>query len=63
MTDESGHTVGSITGGAFSPTLGKSIAPAYLLSRHCIPGTPLRIRMRGQSVPAMVRNTDLSKLV
>ncbi|MBQ8517972.1 MAG: aminomethyltransferase family protein [Akkermansia sp.] len=55
VTDEDGHTVGSITSGAFSPGLGHSVALAYLLNRLCRPGTHLRIRMRGQSVPAIVR--------
>lgn len=57
VTDELGRTVGCITSGAFSPTLGQSVALAYLLRQLCHPGTLLRIRMRGQSIPATVRST------
>ncbi len=61
VTDEDGHTVGSITSGAFSPHLGHGVALAYLLNRLCRPGTHLRIRMRGQSIPAIVRPPSITE--
>lgn len=66
VTDDSGYMAGSITSGAFSPTLGHGVALAYLLNRFCHPGARLRIRMRGQSIPAIVRmpgDTELSHTV
>jgi len=61
VTDEDGHTVGSITSGAYSPQLGHGVALAYLLNRLCRPGTHLRIRMRGQSIPAIVRPPSITE--
>lgn len=49
-----GEDVGVITSGTASPTLGSSVAMAYLTGRPREAGTPLRVDIRGRSVDAEV---------
>jgi aminomethyltransferase len=49
-----GNTVGSVTSGTLSPSLGVGIGMAYLPTPLAIPGTVISIDIRGQSVPAEV---------
>ncbi|NSC24023.1 glycine cleavage system aminomethyltransferase GcvT [Streptomyces albus subsp. chlorinus] len=46
-----GDTVGEVTSGAPSPTLGKPIAMAYVESAHAAPGTRLAVDIRGSQEP------------
>ena len=49
-----GDVVGSITSGGFSPTLGVSIAMAYLPLALAAEGTDLAVHVRGRMLPAAV---------
>ena len=46
--------VGRVTSSAFSPTLGKPIALAYLRREHSAPGTPIVVRTEAGERPAVV---------
>jgi aminomethyltransferase len=52
-----GRTVGRVTSGAPSPTLGKSIGLAYVPPELATPGTALDVVIRGRGVPARVVET------
>jgi aminomethyltransferase len=49
-----GREVGKVTSGTFAPTLGKSIAMAYLESAHIAPGTALTVDIRGKGESARI---------
>lgn len=49
-----GDVVGSVTSGTLSPTLGKSIAMAYVETPHTEAGTDLSVDLRGSIIPAKV---------
>ncbi|MEZ5744153.1 MAG: glycine cleavage system aminomethyltransferase GcvT [Sphingomonadaceae bacterium] len=48
------ESVGRVTSGGFSPTLGHPIAMGYVAAAHTEPGTALEIEMRGKRLPAKV---------
>ena len=52
-----GNTIGIVTSGTHSPTLGKSIGMAYVDSFHASTGTELEIDVRGKVIPATVVET------
>lgn len=54
VLDESGASVGVVTSGAPSPTLGHPIAMAYVDIACSEPGTRLLVDVRGTQVPAAV---------
>ena len=54
VLDASGDTIGVITSGALSPTLGHPIAMAFVSPAESAPGTVLSIDVRGTSIPATV---------
>ena len=49
-----GTTVGTVTSGTYSPTLGKGIGMGYVAASHVRPGTAVRIAIRAKDVPATV---------
>ena len=49
-----GRTVGVVTSGTFSPTLGKVIGMAYVDPACQLPGTPLTVDVRGTDAAAVV---------
>jgi aminomethyltransferase len=49
-----GAAAGTVTSGSFTPTLGKSVAMAYLAPAHAAPGTAVEIDIRGSREPARV---------
>ena len=49
-----GRTVGRVTSGAPSPTLGRSIGLAYLPLALCEPGTSIDVMIRGRATSARV---------
>ncbi|WIE53880.1 glycine cleavage system aminomethyltransferase GcvT [Curtobacterium sp. MCBD17_003] len=51
---DGGQTVGTVTSGALSPTLGHPVAMAYVDPAVATPGTVLRVDVRGTAVPATV---------
>jgi len=54
VLDDAGQTVGEITSGALSPTLGHPIAMAFVTPDSSATGTPLFIDVRGTRIPATV---------
>ena len=54
LVDDSGRVVGQVTSGAFSPTLGKSIAMAYLNSNIDLDQANISVDIRGNIEPATV---------
>ena len=50
----SGGEAGKITSGTLSPTLGKSIAMAFVRSDHSAPGTALEVEISGKRIAAKV---------
>jgi len=54
VLDDAGETVGEITSGALSPTLGHPIAMAFVSPAVSAADTPLFIDVRGTRVPATV---------
>ncbi len=46
--------VGTVTSGAFSPTLGHPVAMGYVEAAHAQPGTALEIEVRAKRLPATV---------
>lgn len=49
-----GETIGEVTSGTKSPTLGKSIALGYVAARHAEVGTRLEVEIRGRRIAAAV---------
>jgi aminomethyltransferase len=49
-----GETIGRVTSGTHSPTLGRAIALAYVDAQHATTGTALDVVIRGAAVPAIV---------
>jgi aminomethyltransferase len=56
-----GQTVGEVTSGTLSPTLGKSIALAYVDAAHAAEGTALAADLKGTANPAKVVKTPFYK--
>lgn len=50
-------SIGTVTSGGFSPTLGAPIAMAYVAAAHAAPGTALEIEVRGKRLAATVSPT------
>jgi aminomethyltransferase len=59
--NEAGETVGVITSGSPSPTLGKNIALAYLPPSMAAVGTAVYVEIRGQKARAQVVSTPFYK--
>ena len=49
-----GKEIGTVSSGTFAPTLGKSIAMAYVESAHKNPGTLVAVDIRGKEERAKV---------
>jgi aminomethyltransferase len=49
IADEAGETIGVVTSGGFSPTLGAPIAMGYVAPAHAAVGTPLTVTVRGRA--------------
>ncbi|WP_433274796.1 glycine cleavage system aminomethyltransferase GcvT [Actinosynnema sp. CS-041913] len=54
VLDASGTVIGEVTSGALSPTLGYSVAMAYVTPGHTGPGTELAVDIRGKQEPVEV---------
>ena len=50
ITDDDGASIGEITSGAPSPTLGHAIAMGYVDVAHSEPGTRVQVDVRGKSI-------------
>ena len=57
VTDEEGKSLGHVTSGTMSPTLGSPIALAYLPVEFADPDTPVRVVIRGEPKDARTRTT------
>ena len=51
------HTIGIVTSGSYGPSVGRSIAMAYVASAQAAVGTELGVEIRGQVRPARVVKT------
>nr|BFE49090.1 glycine cleavage system aminomethyltransferase GcvT [Saccharothrix mutabilis subsp. capreolus] len=54
VLDAEGNAIGEVTSGALSPTLGYSVAMAYVPPAHAEPGTKLSVDVRGRQEPVEV---------
>ncbi len=54
ITDGAGNTIGEVTSGTQSPTLGYGIGMGYVTVEHSKPGSSIAIEIRGKQVPAEV---------
>ena len=59
--DEAGKTIGVVTSGSPSPTIGKNIALAYVPPAMSALGTPVYVEIRSQKVKAQVVPTPFYK--
>ncbi len=59
--DEQGRSIGVVTSGSPSPTLGKNIALAYVPPPYSAIGTPVWVEIRSQKVKAQVVPTPFYK--
>jgi aminomethyltransferase len=59
--NENGETIGVVTSGSPSPTLGKNIALAYLPPAMAVIGTPIYVEIRSQKAKAQVAPTPFYK--
>jgi aminomethyltransferase len=55
------ETIGSVTSGGPSPTLGKSIGLAYVPPRYSEPGSRFDVIVRGRAIPARCVETPFVK--
>ena len=49
-----GASIGTVTSGGFSPTLGRPVAMGYVAADFAAPDTPLHLMVRGRALPARV---------
>ena len=61
VLDIRSRPVGEVTSGTQSPTLGRSIALAYVEPTHAAPGTELLVEIRGAGKAARVVETPFYK--
>ena len=54
VVDPDGNTIGKVTSGTQSPTLGKAIGMAYIATAFAREGSPVAIVIRGQAIPARI---------
>lgn len=54
ITDETGRQIGVVTSGGFGPTVAGPIAMGYVETGSSVPGTSLRLMVRGSALPASV---------
>jgi aminomethyltransferase len=54
VADAAGNTIGKVTSGTQSPTLGKAIGLAYVATEHAKSGTEIYIMIREKAVKAVV---------
>ena len=57
VTSEAGESLGHVTSGTMSPTLGVPIALAYLPTGYTEPDTPVQVVIRGEPKEARTRDT------
>ena len=56
IQDESGRKIGVITSGGFGPSVNGPVAMGYVETAYAAAGTPLKLIVRGQALPATVFN-------
>ncbi|MEC8246789.1 MAG: glycine cleavage T C-terminal barrel domain-containing protein, partial [Pseudomonadota bacterium] len=49
-----GASIGTVTSGGFSPTLGRPVAMGYVAADFADPDTPVHLMVRGRALPARV---------
>ena len=56
IQDERGRKIGVITSGGFGPTVNGPVAMGYVETAYATAGTPLKLIVRGQALPATIFN-------
>lgn len=54
IKNESGETIGEVTSGCPSPSLGGSIAMGYVETSHSKSGTQVLLEVRGKTFPGLI---------
>ena len=54
ITDLSGRRIGVVTSGGFGPTVGGPVAMGYVEPQSSVPGTPVKLIVRGTPMPASI---------
>lgn len=54
VQNENGQVIGTVTSGGFGPTFGGPVAMGYVNSNHTVPGTQVKLIVRGKPQPAEV---------
>ena len=54
ITDSDGRRIGAVTSGGFGPTVGGPAAMGYVEPGSSVPGTSVRLIVRGQPLPARI---------
>ncbi|NML67733.1 glycine cleavage system aminomethyltransferase GcvT [Hymenobacter sp. RP-2-7] len=61
LVDATGASIGEVTSGGQSPTLGRGIGLGYVQTELAAPGTPIFVQVRGKNLPATVSKLPLVK--
>jgi len=61
LVDAAGASIGEVTSGGQSPTLGRGIGLGYVLAELAAPCTPIFVQVRGKNLPATVQKLPLVK--
>ena len=54
ITDVGGRRIGAVTSGGFGPTVGGPVAMGYVEPQSSVPGTPVKLIVRGTPMPASI---------
>ena len=61
LVDAEGRSIGEVTSGTQSPSLGKGIGLGYVETALATPGSPIFVQVRGKNLPATVTKLPLVK--
>jgi aminomethyltransferase len=59
LVNEAGESIGEVTSGGQSPTLGRGIGLGYVKTELAAPGTQIFVQVRGKNLPATVHKLPL----
>ncbi len=61
LVDATGDSIGVVTSGTQSPSLGRGIGMGYVQTAFAVPGSAIFVQVRGKSLPATVQKMPLVK--